>query len=377
MKLCYYIDTDIPSSNASTVHVMKMCQAFQKNGHDVTLYCNSVHKIHDFEDVFQKYGITERFQIKTVQISDFMREHGHRFGAYRSAWLKTREKQEQAYAYSRSALSLYFLRNAMPFIYEAHLEPDIISRQIELAVLKHKNCKGVVVVTQALKKKYLELFPFISEEKITVLHDAADIDSSVSIEKAQLKGWGERPNIGYVGSLFPGKCMETLLPLAKVCPQYNFHVVGGSEDWINHWKEKAQEMQLDNLIFYGFVDNSKLGDYYRAFDISILPFSEKIQIGKSKRVDIGQWTSPLKLFEAMAYKKPIIVSRLATIEEVMDNQKDCIMVQPDNIDDWKKKLEALCEDKELQNKIACAAQEKLCNEYTWTERAKKAAKLFL
>ena len=374
--ICYYIDTDIPTTNPSIVHVMKMCQAFVRNGCDVTVHCNSENAQIDEDAVFAQYGITDRFRLDTVCIPAFLRKHGHRLGAYYSAWVKTRKTEEAGLAYSRSAMALFFLRKKMPFVYEAHLEPDIISRWIERRILLHGNCRGLVVITRALKKRYLELFPFFPEEKITVLHDAADPEISGSTAKAVLRGNAEEIKIGYAGSLFPGKCMETILPLAKSCPQYRFHIVGGTEYWVDFWKKQAQEIGVDNLVFYGFVENSKLGDYYRAFDISILPFSRNVYIGKSKRVNIGQWTSPLKLFEAMAYGKPILVSRLATIEEVMTDGVDCVMVEPDNIVQWAQKLETLCEDAQMQEKIGNAAREKLEREYTWLERARKAASLF-
>lgn len=107
-----------------------------------------------------------------------------------------------------------------------------------------------------------------------------------------------------------------------------------------------------------------------------MPFSKDVHIGKNKRVNIGRWTSPLKLFEAMAYAKPIIVSGLETIEEVMTNYEDCIMVEPDNIEDWKIKLNEICMDETLRERIGYAAQCKLKKEYTWLERAKRAAELF-
>lgn len=38
MKIAYLSSSEIPSRSASSVHVMKMCQAFARNGHDVTLF---------------------------------------------------------------------------------------------------------------------------------------------------------------------------------------------------------------------------------------------------------------------------------------------------------------------------------------------------
>lgn len=376
MQISYYYDKEFDVFNPSIVHVMKMCQAFKKNGVDVTLYCNSNSKNSNADAVFKKYGIEEKFEIKTVQLPEFVKKHGHRFGAYYSAWLKARNYAGDKCAYGRSAMALYFIRNRSLFIFEAHIEPDLLNRQIERRLLRHKNCRGLVVISHALKKRYLELFPFFPEEKITVLHDAADLVTPDGATRADLCANDSEVKIGYVGSLFPGKCMETLLPLAQRCPEYRIHIVGGSEYWVEYWKKQAQKKGIQNLVFYGHVDNSRVGEYYRAFDICILPFSKDIYTNKSKRVNIGRWTSPLKLFEAMAYGKPIIVSRLETVEEVLADHEDCVMAEPDDNDDWAEKLSALCADKELQKRIGHAALNKLEKEYTWSERARKVVKIF-
>lgn len=376
MKITYYIDTVIPTQRANMVHVMKMCQAFAANGNAVTLYCDTAQKDVDLSAVRKQYAVADSFEIKTAYMSKKLRKILHRVATFFSSWKKAKEIAPDSYAYSRSLAALLFVRNKVTYIYEAHLEPDRLNRQFERAILRHPNCRGLVVISQALKRRYLELFPFFPEEKIHVLHDAADVVETPAPRKAALRGYTEGKNIGYVGSLFPGKCMETLLPLAKRFPQHRFHVVGGTDYWVDYWKTAAREQDVSNVEFYGFVDNSRLGEYYQAFDLCVLPFSGNIYIGKSRRVDIGKWTSPLKLFETMAYGKPMVVSGLATIEEVMTNGEDCLMARPDDIDDWEEKLQTLCDDPALQSRLARAAREKLTREYTWQQRAKRAAGIF-
>lgn len=375
MKINYLFDVDLAEINPSIVHVLKMCQAFAENGQDITLYCTGDGQT-SVEDIFRRYGIKTPFPVVMVPPSEFLVRHGHRLASWYTSWKRSRLDLGGGVLYARSTLSLFFLRRRAPYVFEAHLEPDALNRRFERAILCHPNCKGLVVISQALKRRYLELFPFFPEEKIHVLHDAADVVEGPAPRKATLRGETAGQNIGYVGSLFPGKCMETLLPLAKRCPQHRFHVVGGTEYWVDYWKQAAREQEITNVEFYGFVDNSRLGEYYQAFDLCILPFSGNIYIGKSKRVDIGKWTSPLKLFETMAYGKPMVVSRLATIEEVMLPGEDCLMARPDDIDDWVKTLQTLCQDPALQTRLAQAAREKLAREYTWRQRAQRAAEIF-
>lgn len=370
MKIVYYIDTVIPTKRANMVHVMKMCQAFTAQGNVVTLRCDSGEKDIDLKKLWNQYGIESKFDIQTVFIPSFLRKYGHRFAAYYGALKKSLLPLDFDYAYSRSAASLFFIKSRIRYVYESHMEPDALNRLIEEQILRHKNCVGLVVISIALKKRYLEMFPFLTEDKITVLHDAADLEDANIESTAKLNASGGEIKIGYIGHLYPGKCMETLLPLAKRCSQYKFHIIGGTEEWVAHWKNRAMVDHVENLIFYGYVDNRVIGNYYRALDIAVLPFSKTVGIG-NKKTDIGQWLSPLKLFEAMAQGKPILVSRLATIEEVMTDWEDCVMVEPDSIDDWEQKLNMLCGDPALQKRIGKAAKKKLESDYTWQERARK------
>lgn len=369
MKIAYYIDSVIPSQKANSVHVMKMCQAFSKLGVETTLVCDSETKTINENSTWEKYGIDTKFEIKRVYIPSKIRSIGRRLVADYSSWLKSRVSVTSDFSYARSALTLYFLRNKRPYIYEAHMEPDGVSRLVIKKILRHRNVAGLVVISDALKKRFIELFPFFPEEKIHVLHDAADVETGDICEVASLSGEGIK--IGYLGHLYPGKCMEVLLPVAKQCSEYQFHIVGGTEYWVKYWIEKAKNDNIGNIHFYGYVDNKDIGKYYRAFDICVLPFSKKVFIGKNKKADIGQWISPLKLFEAMAYEMPIIVSNLPTIQEVMEHEVDCLFADPDVVQDWVDKLKLLYADQQLRQKLGQAAKRKLTQEYTWELRAKR------
>lgn len=371
MKLSYYIDSVIPSKKANTIQVMKMCQAFEKEGVETTLVCDGEND-ENINDVWEQYGISKRFNIIRVCIPKIIRRYGHRIAAIYSAWRKTKLAPKGDYAYSRSIYCLFFLRHKTKYIYEAHSEPDLVNRFFERSVLNRNNCIGLVVISNALKERYLELYPLLNSDNVYVLHDGADIESKniEAIHLENLVGTAD-VKIGYVGHLYPGKCMETLIPMAEKCTHYSFHVIGGTQYWIDYWKKETKEKKIDNIIFHGFVNNGEIGAYYNALDISLLPFSKNIYTGKNKRNDIGRWTSPLKLFESMAYAKTILVSRLPTIEEVLADMQDCVFVDPNNIDDWVTKLNYLVDNESVRGKLGLSANEKLKKDYTWEKRAKR------
>lgn len=44
MNIAYISNSFIPSRTANSIHVMKMCQAFSNNGHNVTLFVPDARK---------------------------------------------------------------------------------------------------------------------------------------------------------------------------------------------------------------------------------------------------------------------------------------------------------------------------------------------
>lgn len=377
MRIGYFIESVIPSKRANTVHVMRMCQAFTKLGYEVTLYCDEDDKKVELEEIWDQYGINEKFKIERVYLSDLVRKHGHRFAAMISAKKKSKSIENIDFAYGRSPYCMNFIKDKIPYIFEAHSEPDRFNIRLERNILKHHNCRGLVVISEALKKRYLEIFPFLKEEQVTVLHDCADIPENINVSSAQLKEIEElNPvKIGYLGHLYPGKCMEVLIPVAEACPEFSFHIVGGTEEWITYWKKIIMSKNIKNIVFYGFVNNSEVGKYYRAFDICILPFSKEVYVAKNKFLNIGKWISPLKLFEAMAYKKAILVSKLPTIEEVLTDYQNCIFVEPDDIMKWREKIIELSDNPQLRERLGMEARKELEKNYTWEKRARSISKI--
>jgi hypothetical protein len=62
VKIAYLSDSTIPSRTANSVHVMKMCQAFAKNGHEVVLFARRSEE--QVGDEYSYYGVDPCFDIE-------------------------------------------------------------------------------------------------------------------------------------------------------------------------------------------------------------------------------------------------------------------------------------------------------------------------
>ncbi len=80
--------------------------------------------------------------------------------------------------------------------------------------------------------------------------------------------------------------------------------------------------------------------------------------------------SPLKLFEYMEAKKPIITSNLPAVKEILTNNVDAILCNPKKFDEWKNAVSKLNKNRKLQKEISKNAYIKLKRNFTWNLRAK-------
>lgn len=374
-KIIYASNADLPSIRANAVHIMRMCDAFAENGADITLYCDEKG---DVEKMYEIYGVRNHFPINAPVKKRIGRKLKGFASSLLCSWKNARcikKEKGDVYVYGRSLLTIFFLGNRFPFSYEVHaVESNRLLAMVERCVLRRKKLISLVGISNPLKAYYEELLPEYLKGKVEVLHDGADMVDSYSIKKADIDNSDSRypdVNIGYIGSLYPGKCMEVLLPIAKAMPVVKFHIVGGDVEWVNHWKDDADKQGIKNLEFYGKVSPADVASYYESLDICLMPYSNKIFVDKNRKLEIGQWISPLKLFEAMAHGKAIVVTDLPSIREVMVDGEDAYLLNAADIEGWVKTIEKLVLDNNLRKKLEYNGKRKLENEFSWKVRTQR------
>ena len=253
-------------------------------------------------------------------------------------------------------------------MYESHNLPTGYFRALlENRLFKKKNFFKLVVISKALKKDYLNKFSALADKKIIVAHDGASINARDFKNNSYCinnKKSNETFNIGYAGSLFPGKGVEGVLAIAKERPFHKYYIVGGTEYEIAKFTTNSPP----NVSFLGRKQPSDIPSILRKFDILLLPSKNKIET--SEGGDIGKYTSPLKMFEYMASGRPIVASRLSVFEEVLKNNFNAILVPSDNIKLFGKAIDLLVRNKKLREKFAKNALNDLLSNFTWSKRAK-------
>jgi len=381
MKLYYIANAKIPSEKAHTLQIMKMCEAFAELGLDVELVVpfriqlNEKLKKHD---PFEYYHVKKIFKIRKIpspdliRVGDFFPKFSmllYNIQALLFALLATFyiSLKRADIIYTRSihtALFLVLTGKGNKLIYEAHAFPkEGITRRIELWI--SKKIRAFVVITKALKSHYVRYGA--PEDRIIVAPDAVDLrmfDCKIPKKEARkLLGIPlDRKVVCYTGHLYKWKGVYVLALAARELDALVYFIGGTSED-IEKLGEFVKENKISNAIVVGHVPPSYVPIYLKASDVVVLP---NIKEG------LSEFTSPLKLFEYMASRRPIVASDLPVIREIL-NEENAILVEPENPKALAEGIKKALEDYNLATKVAKKAYKDVW-EYIWEERARKILK---
>ena len=235
-------------------------------------------------------------------------------------------------------------------------------------VLKFSNSeyfKGIVTIHQKLKDNFVRLG--VPEKKILIQEDAVDLEIFDQISDDAEKNRNnlhisiKKKIVMYCGSLKPGKGIHLILQTAKKLELNNdilFYIVGGSKIEIDFWKN-YNDQKYRNVVFTGFVYGSQIPQFLKSADILFMPYDKN---EKDKVMDINT-TSPIKLFEYMASKKPIVTSKIQVIEKILEDKESAIIL--DN--NYEKGIKELLSSKKLCQKISENAYAQSKN-YTYKRR---------
>ena len=365
MRIVYISDSAIPSSSPNSVHVMKMCQAFSDLGHEVTLVAKKTTAcLKNVKDVHDFYAVKKNFKVR-IYPSIAFRGSGM-FYNVSLAWRAFGISADLIYTRSITA-AFFFLAFRRPVVFEVHEPYEGKGSRLKKMfrfIAYNKRLRKLVVISEALKSYYKKEFS-LRDDLIFVSHDGADPfpPASPIIINDQFK-------VGYVGSLLVGKGMEILIPLAKRCPQVEFHVVGGNEKQIHECSQKSGNIK--NLIFHGFKTQNELPSYIISFDAVIAPYSSYVKVSNKEGANnLALWMSPLKIFEYMSANKPIIASRLGVITEILQHEKNALLCDPEDLKEWEIAIHRLRDEVGLRKELARNALTNFARHHTWRNRVER------
>jgi glycosyltransferase involved in cell wall biosynthesis len=351
-KIVYYSESSFPSETANSLQVAKMCSAFFNLGYEVEVY--------GYLDKGQRDNISSFYnissEIKFVDLpvhpknSKLSRIIAFIVNSLYIFVLSFAQTNGILVSRSRMILPIFIYRRKT--IFELHsLGENIFRRLIDRFIITISS--NTIAISHALKSDLEQSFKK-NLSKIVVLHDGADYHITLPSLQTQVK------NIGYIGLVSYQRGLNIILELARRMPNFNFHLVGRMESNIQDF------IGLDfpkNVTYHGFVKQGMLYDIYTDMDILIAPYTDSVATIK--------WASPLKIFEYMSQRRPIIISDFPVFKEILTHNETCIFVEHSSISEWEDAIKTLSSNYLLRNKLSRKSYDLVNQFYLWEIRAKK------
>jgi glycosyltransferase involved in cell wall biosynthesis len=363
MNIVYVSLSYVPSRRASSVHVMKMCAALARAGHDVRLIAKrSADPADAALDAHAYYG-TSGFAID--QLARPRRKGGGLVFAAATLGALLARRRRTDLVYSRDPIgAITALELRMPTIAELHAVPSSgWLRALIRRIAGHRALRGLVVISEALRRDLIAERLVPPAAQIVVAHDAADPPGPVAIDRPR----APRPRIGYVGNLYPGRGVELIIEVAARLPACDFELIGGSEADLATWRARSLP---PNVILAGFVRPAALAERYRALDIVVMPYARSGVGVASGASDTSRWCSPMKMFEYMAAGVPIVSSDLPVLGEVLRHDHNALIAPAGDAAAWQHAIERLVGDPALARRLAQQAHADLVRHHTWDTRVR-------
>lgn len=141
--------------------------------------------------------------------------------------------------------------------------------------------------------------------------------------------------------------------------------VGGTDKEIAEYREVARTLSVDDrCIFVGRKDFDDIVLYEQAADILAIPYPDQPHF--------RECGFPMKVYEYMASRRPIVYSKLDLVEEVIG---DCAMpFKPDDSADFAHAVTSVLSDRERSARNVEHAFKKIQN-YTWDKKAEMIVSL--
>jgi len=372
LRILYLSTSYVPSRRASGIHVMRMCHAFARAGHAVTLAVKGSPPREEpgVADVFAYYGVAPAFTVRRLR-HPAVRGGGLVFAVQ----VRTLLRQASAdfdLVYSRDLVGAWMALGAgLPVVFEAHGLPEgVLSTLLWRRLMRSPALARLVVISTALRDilRSARLLP--ARVETVVAHDGADPvapgqPGTANSPPAAPPAPGGR-SVGYVGSLYAGRGVELVVEVARRIPEARFHVVGGGERELAEWRAAATP---PNLTFEGFVPPEHLGRWYARLDVLLMPYQRNVAVATGT-ADTSRWMSPMKMFEYMAAGRPIVASDLPVLREVLEDGRNALLAPPEQVDAWEGAVRRVLDDPELADRLGRSARQDLEAHYTWDARAR-------
>lgn len=350
-------------------HVLNLSKGLVKNGHEVTVYTSLV-KGAKVNEIYEGISIRRVKPFKTLYTTPITPKLKKNI---------IQESHEVIHAHFPPPLASYYAFKASkktktPFVLTYHCDlelqgfPGKVIKAIYRITLGNstlKNSDRIIVTTRTYAATSRDLWKFepcVIPNAIDPTIFNPDIEKGQIMENHRLD---ESKIILYVGRLRYHKGLEYLIESAQYTEKNVKYLIVGGGEFKSKLKNLVHKRKLENrVIFAGEVPNSELPKYYAACDIFVLPSISRLE------------AFGIVGLEAMASGKPVIISDIPGVREVINDGVEGLLVEPMNAKDLAEKITQLLSDADLRKKMGENGRRKVNEDFTWDKVVRQVEEVY-
>ncbi len=350
-------------------HVLTLSEGLVRRGHEVTVYTSNYANLKERE-TFHGIKINRLKQAASIFSTPVT-------PSLKKAFAET--DHEVVHAHTPPPLSAYYSakackRTKIPLVVTFHCDlelPGVLGKittglyQRTLSRYTFKRADRIIVHTKTygatsrtIWKYDVEIIPSAVDQG----RFEGDIDPREIIKRHGLE---DKRVVLFIGRLVYHKGLEYLIDSAKLTSNDVRYLIVGSGDYLEKLRKRARAKSVEEkVIFTGSVAFDDIPKYFAACDVFVLPSVSRLE------------AFGLVVLEAMASSKPVIVSNIPGVMELVTEGREGLHAEPMNPEDIAEKTNTLLSDDALMKKMGENGRKKIEQEFTWDKVVKQVEDVY-
>ncbi|MEX1133749.1 MAG: glycosyltransferase family 4 protein [Acidimicrobiia bacterium] len=273
---------------------------------------------------------------------------------------------------------VYELRGMLPETWSYHGDGLKVHRQAswlrwsqELRLAQ--DASAVVVIGEHLKAQLVA--GGTDPTKVFVVPNGVDTNAfrpfTIATKPSQIGMDDSFPTVGYISNLGEREGHSTLVDAIALLRDRGRSVnclIVGDGPMMSEIQQQVNAKQVESLVrLTGLVPHDEVMKYYSALDVFVVP-----------RLDdrAARYTTPLKPYEAMAMKIPLVVSDLPALKEIVGEEERGTTFYCGSASSLAEAIQATLSDVERTNRRVDRAFEWVARERRWSDNARRYREAF-
>ena len=334
MRIVFFAPFCLLRPTTNRIFDVRMCDALAGQGADVELLHPYYHMKENIaeEDIRKVYGVKNKVRFRLLRTG--LRERHPAWWQITVLVAAFASRLPRIVGRGDAVLMSRDHKLLLPAVVLNLLLPE--RKRLRLVLQVHEVRRGrlyrwlyrrydAVWTTTPAAREHLMAYAALPEERFVSIRACAPPPEQLTRAEARrrIAYTGDVPLIVYTGKLGRGIAeLEYILQAAQLLPGCRFLFTGGKDDTLAYMRQRCAALQLDNVLFSGFLnDVARVRVYQAAADVLVSYYSA--------RDHLVEYNLPQKLMEYMFSKNPVVTPDFPASRPLV-NSDTALLVAPDD-----------------------------------------------